>query len=88
MKNGEVDVSGTLSEVLKNRELGLALGKDMEMMEEDSKASSPKTVTGTGKNETGSGSKIVDDEMMSKGSVNLSVYRAYFFACGGIIVQF
>ncbi|KAI9346242.1 ABC transporter type 1, transmembrane domain-containing protein [Obelidium mucronatum] len=102
MKNGEVQGSGSLNEVLVNDELGLTVSDDakdeVEAMEVErakialevseggsGSSAAPAAVAGTEfKGISTKGTKIVDDEDKSTGSVKMAVYVSYFRASGGI----
>ncbi|KAJ3027867.1 UNVERIFIED_CONTAM: hypothetical protein HDU68_002956, partial [Siphonaria sp. JEL0065] len=99
MKNGEVQGSGSLNEVLVNDELGLSVSEDardeVELLEaERTKIALEVAAGGVGSSSSSSaaefkgvstkGTKIVDEENRSTGSVKLAVYVSYFKASGGL----
>ncbi|KAJ3024988.1 UNVERIFIED_CONTAM: hypothetical protein HDU68_007583 [Siphonaria sp. JEL0065] len=100
MKNGEVQGSGSLNEVLVNEDLGLSVSEDardeVELLEAERTRMALEDAGGVGSSSSTSapgtefkgvsikGTKIVDEENRSTGSVKLAVYVSYFRASGGL----
>ncbi|KAI8613164.1 ABC transporter type 1, transmembrane domain-containing protein [Chytriomyces sp. MP71] len=92
MKNGEIVGCGTLSEVKNIPELEISISKqnldnEIEELALD-RAEAAKAMVGERaelKGVSKKGTKIVDDEDKSTGSVKLSVYVSYFRAGGGFL---
>ncbi|KAJ3265284.1 hypothetical protein HDU77_005729 [Chytriomyces hyalinus] len=95
MRNGEVAGSGNLSHVLANPDLDLIISKenavaeveelaldraDEKLKKTDAEGKMKVALKGVSKK----GTKIVDDEEKSTGSVKLAVYVSYFRAGGGL----
>ncbi|KAJ3237858.1 hypothetical protein HDU81_008767 [Chytriomyces hyalinus] len=96
MRNGEVAGSGNLSQVLANPDLDLIISKENAVAEveelalhradeilkkTDAEGKTKVALKGVSKK----GTKIVDDEEKSTGSVKLAVYVSYFRASGGFL---
>ncbi|KAJ3291001.1 hypothetical protein HDU79_002770 [Rhizoclosmatium sp. JEL0117] len=94
MKNGEVAGAGSLQEVLDDEELGLSISEDSKndaieieqksISELEGDESTIKASATEFKGVSTKGTKIVDEENRSTGSVKMSVYVSYFRASGGL----